>query len=354
MRRFLLLAMLLVGSVAVPARAQVSLDESLTQATLIHSQTAVSLVLKNTLKKQVAAFVQVEWLNPGGLVIAAARESSNVAPDASRIIVSLPLPLTKDDARLLRLRYSVVPGLHNLGAFASFTGILSLVRIARYSFSLEVLGAPEARAGGDLELHVLAAHPATHAPVPNVRVEAAGAIAMTDKEGVAVLRLRLPDDYDGDEISLSARLGDFSQTSELSMLSVVHGDIRIEMDKPLYQPGQTLHIRTLALGSDGRARPGEEQKIRVLDDDGNLMHIADVTSSRYGIAWADWTIPGNAKAGKYSVEVSSDDFDNPFEREVEIRAYELPSFHVSARSIRSYYLPGQAATIDLQAAYFVR
>jgi MG2 domain-containing protein len=301
MRRLLLLAMLLVGSFAKPVRAQVSLDESLTQVTLVHSRTAVSLVLKNTLNKPVDAFVQVEWLDPGGLVIAATRQSSNVAPDTSRMIVSLPLPVTKVDARLLRLRYNVVPGLHNLGAFPSFAGILSLVQIAPYSYSLEVLGAPEAHAGGELELHVLAAHPATHEPVSNVRIEAGGATATTGKEGRAVLRLKLPDGYDGDEIPLSARLGDFTQTNEVSRLSVVHGDIRIEMDKPLYQPGQTLHIRTLAIGPDGRARPGEEQKIRVLDGSGNLLHIADVTSSRYGISWMDWTIPANAKAGKYSV-----------------------------------------------------
>ncbi|HMJ63308.1 MAG TPA: MG2 domain-containing protein, partial [Bryobacteraceae bacterium] len=315
MRRFLPLAMLLVGSLAAPVRAQVSLDESLTQATLVHTQTTVSLAFQNTLKKPVDAVMRLEWLDPSDRVAASAGQSSYIAPATSRISIALPLPVTKADARLLRLRYSVIPGMRNLGAFAPLAGILSLVRIAPYAFSLEILAPREARPGGHLELRILAANPATGEPVANVRVEAGRATATTGKEGLAVLTLSLPDDYAGDEIPLSAHLGDFTQMTEVSGLNVTRGDIRIQIDKPLYQPGQTLHIRTLALGPDGRARPAEKQKIRVLDVDGNLAHAADVTSSRYGISWTDWTIPVNAKAGKYSIEVSSADHDNPFERE---------------------------------------
>ena len=351
MRCYVPLAALLVGSLAAPVCAQVSLDEALTRTILVQGKTTVSLAFESTLDKPVTALTQVEWLAPDNRVIASAQQSSNVPSGTSRIGLPLPLPATKADARLLRLRYSVVPAGQDLRAFVPLTGILSLVHIAPYAFSLEVLGPPEARGDGTLELRVLATNPVTHLPIADVHAEARGAAAETDKDGLAVLHLHLADDYAGDEIPLSAHIGDFHQDSEISRLEVPRGFIRIETDKPLYQPGQMLHIRTLAFAADGHARAGTKEQIQVFDADGNLAHTAAVTSSRYGISWTDWTIPTNCKDGQYTIAVVPDDFEEPFDREVEIRAYELPSFRVSAQSARPYYLPHEPGTVDLSAAY---
>ena len=350
MRSFLRLV-LLVGGAGLHLSAQVFLDEHATRTTMVKDRTTVSLAVENKLKRPVDATLRVEWLRPNDTVAGSAQQAARLAPEHSEFSIALPLPAGPIDARLLRLRYTIIPATRNYTAFEIVSGILSLVHIDPYSFSLKVAGTMGARPGRPLELRVLASHPATHEPIAQVHVEAEGAASTTDKTGWAVLKVPLPKDYDGEDLTVSGRLGDFTQTAELSSLVLARGQIRIEVDKPLYQPGQTMHVRTLALDSGGLAYAAEKQEIRVLDEQGNPAHVASVTSSKYGIGWTDWAIPSNAKAGKYSIQVNPDNVEGPFTREVEIRPYELPSFRVSAQSTRAYYLPGEAATAELKAEY---
>jgi hypothetical protein len=352
MTRSLALLLIAVGGLVVQARAQVLLDESGTRATLVQDRTAISITVENKRTETFDATVRFQWLDPRDVVLSSIERHSTITPGSSRVRFALPLPANSEaDARMLRLRYDLIPGPRNYGSFAPCSGILNLVNIAPYAFSLQVFATPEAHPGLPFELHVLASHPVTGEPAANVQVRAGDATATTDQHGVAVLRPKLPSDYEGDEISVSGNLGDFRQIVKISAFYTAHGDIRIEVDKSLYQPGQTMHVRTLARGSEGRALAGMEQRVRVLDASGNVAHTASITSSRFGIAWTDWLIPSNAKAGKFTIEVRSDNFEGEFDREVDIRPYELPSFRVSAESSGLYYLAGQQATAGIRAEY---
>jgi uncharacterized protein YfaS (alpha-2-macroglobulin family) len=82
-----------------------------------------------------------------------------------------------------------------------------------------------------------------------------------------------------------------------------------------------------------------------------LAHAAAVTTWRFGVAWTDWEIPSNAKSGEYKIEVSSEESDDRFSRRVNVRRYELPSFRVTAKPDRSYYLLHQKAAIEIGADY---
>jgi uncharacterized protein YfaS (alpha-2-macroglobulin family) len=64
--------------------------------------------------------------------------------------------------------------------------------------------------------------------------------------------------------SRSARLGDFGR-GENAPLALRTGDVRIYTDKPLHQPGQTMHVRILARSGDGSAR-GDAGHLRILDE----------------------------------------------------------------------------------------
>src|SRR5205807_627403 len=61
--------------------------------------------------------------------------------------------------------------------------------------------------------------------------------------------------------------------------------------------------------------------------------------------------PSNAKSGEYKIEVSSEESDDRFSRRVNVRRYELPSFRVSAKADRSYYLLHQKAAVEIGADY---
>ncbi|HYL79028.1 MAG TPA: hypothetical protein VEU96_32860, partial [Bryobacteraceae bacterium] len=52
--------------VCVPIRAQISVDESSTRATLVHGATTVSVAIRSYLTKPVEGRVDLEWLDTDG------------------------------------------------------------------------------------------------------------------------------------------------------------------------------------------------------------------------------------------------------------------------------------------------
>ncbi len=87
------------------------------------------------------------------------------------------------------------------------------------------------------------------------------------------------------------------------------------------------------------------------NSEGDVEFSVKLTTSAYGITAADWDIPANTKAGRYTLSVGEEDSNAEVRRELEIRKYELPTFKVTAHGLRSYYLPRQTATIEVNATY---
>jgi hypothetical protein len=139
--------------------------------------------------------------------------------------------------------------------------------------------------------------------------------------------------------------------TEASRPPTARDTVRIDTDKPIYQPGQTAHIRILAIGGDGRARAGAKFSIRVLDSGDTLVQTTGVATSRFGIAGADWEIPANTDPDKYHIEARAEGEDEGNRRTIEVRRYELPSFRVTARPVRPFYLLGQTPEVEVSGDY---
>jgi len=279
----------------------------------------------------------------------------NYAAPPGRSVANVPLPLaSRNGALFYRLHYSISPWAGNLTAFYPQQGMLSFAQIAEHAFRLTGVGIGTPRLGRPFEFRVLAANPVTGRPVPGVEVTCEKISAKTDATGSAVIRV-MPDADDWDtlpgNIDIAGRLGDLVQSEEAFHPALPPNAVRIYTDKPLYQAGQTLHMRMLATGPDGRAYADHPYSIRVLDERSTILHAEDVTTSRFGVAHTDWEIPANAQAGKYSIEVENEDDDRVERQQVEVRRYELPSFRVAVQPDRPFYLPGQSAAIEVRADY---
>ena len=126
--------------------------------------------------------------------------------------------------------------------------------------------------------------------------------------------------------------------------------VLVTTDKPLYQPGQTIHIRCLALGID-RLRPASGQKVvlEVQDAKGNKVFKQHGTTSAFGIFAADFVLADQVNMGDYTVSATV--ADTTSERGVTVKRYVLPKFKVGMSTDKGYYLPGQTVTIDLQTDY---
>ena len=122
-------------------------------------------------------------------------------------------------------------------------------------------------------------------------------------------------------------------------------------DKPLYQPGQTMHMRALALSSfDLTPARGASVDFLVEDPKGNKVYRKSVPASTYGIAAADFTLADMVNQGNYRLSVAIGNVRS--EKTVEVRPYVLPKFAVKVTTDRSFYIPGQRVEGTVQADYF--
>ena len=79
-------------------------------------------------------------------------------------------------------------------------------------------------------------------------------------------------------------------------------NVLVSTDKPVYQPGQTIHIRALALDTLAlEAADNHEVTITVADPNGNKVARQTVTTSKYGIASTDFVLDGLATTGDYII-----------------------------------------------------
>ncbi|MCC7157564.1 MAG: carboxypeptidase regulatory-like domain-containing protein [Bryobacterales bacterium] len=331
------------------APAQVSVVEPTTRAELVDGHTTISVALKNATSKTLDVRIRLRWLSPNGVVDGETSRNATLPSGASTL--SIPHPLReKRDPLVERLQYDLYPAERNYTAFGPISGMLNFLEIADYAFTFGVLTAGIPRPGQPFEVRVLTAHPITGKPVPGVAVKAEGEAATTDHEGIAVLRIQREPDDDG-PIDVAARIGDFASTGESTPLPNSQDTVRAYTDKPIYQPGQTMHVRILAVGASGKVKAGEEYEIRIVDESDDLVHSAKVSTSRFGVASTDWQIPEAADSGRYTIRLKTEDTGRYFLRSVNVRRYELPSFRVTAIPDHPFYLSGQKAQVEIRGEY---
>ncbi|HUT31501.1 MAG TPA: MG2 domain-containing protein [Sedimentisphaerales bacterium] len=125
----------------------------------------------------------------------------------------------------------------------------------------------------------------------------------------------------------------------------------VTTDKPVYQPGQTLHMRAIVLNRVS-LKPFANQAVvfEVEDPKGNKVFKAERTTSEYGISSADFDIAKEVNLGRYRVRVIAGDVES--EKVVNIKHYVLPRFKVELSTNKPYYLPADELTGTVKANYF--
>ncbi|MGO8925353.1 MAG: MG2 domain-containing protein [Limisphaerales bacterium] len=117
----------------------------------------------------------------------------------------------------------------------------------------------------------------------------------------------------------------------------------LSSDKPLYQPGQTIHLRSLTLnGRTQKPFAGEAVTFEVKDLKGNKVFKETRKVSEFGIASVDFVLASESNLGRY--EVCATAGAAATERTVEVKRYILPRFKLHIATDRPYYLPGQAVS----------
>ncbi|MBI3191229.1 MAG: hypothetical protein HYZ36_01085, partial [Pedosphaera parvula] len=97
-------------------------------------------------------------------------------------------------------------------------------------------------------------------------------------------------------------------------------------DKPLYQPGQTVHARVLSLDPADKPHSGKEVVFTLLDPNGTKIFKETKRTSEFGIAHADFRLAAEIALGMYSLEVSGGAFAK---QQLLVERYALPKGRVT-------------------------
>ena len=149
---------------------------------------------------------------------------------------------------------------------------------------------------------------------------------------------------------LKAVLRDLSAVSNFEVKSVYKS--MLTSDKPMYQPGQTIHLRNLALNAiDLHPAPENDVNFKINDPNGNLVFDQTVKSSAYGIAAADFQLAEQAKAGEYKIQVSSE--QTAAAHSVIVKPYSKTECKITLDTDKTFYLPGDkvSGTVSISDLY---
>jgi uncharacterized repeat protein (TIGR01451 family) len=173
----------------------------------------------------------------------------------------------------------------------------------------------------------------------------------TDAQGTGQPRFQVPDWGNADcELHVTA-VGAPSESVSYPVKLRRERQVMLSCDKPVYQPGQTIRVRSLALRRpDLRPVAGEEATFTVTDPKGNVIFKQAGKSSAYGIASADCPLADEIIEGQYVIDGTVGDTSSRLA--VEVKKYVLPKFKVGVTLDRPYYTPGQKVTATVDAAYF--
>ena len=371
---FALLAFLFFLSPITRANQSLRVDESATKARLREQTLTVSLIVENTSGTRTRAQVDLELINPKGESCGHAIHVAELSPGSNKVEIDVAMPnlqpAKEDDVFWYRLAYKIsAPGQSVTAQVEPVTGLISVSEISPEMFQLEMEYPGLVKVGTTAHAFVRAVQPVSLRPVSGVKIEAtltvddtAGSATLrssstTDSRGYAPIDFMVPANTDDDspDLTVTGNHGGYTAKIEDAEISTTRfSKFLMSTDKPLYQPGQTVHTRVLAFGIDKHAIPNLPIELRVLDPDETLVYKTELKTSKFGIASADWTIPASQLLGDYRLQtdLGEDEAENGGGSiSVKVSRYELPNFTVLAKADRSYYLAGQNAEVIVHADY---
>jgi hypothetical protein len=200
----------------------------------------------------------------------------------------------------------------------------------------------------------------TRNPVPNAKVsldllaQDGTPVGTTDGVTSATGEAFFPMTVQSGTFQLKARTtqSGVTPTVQDSVKSALPGPkVFLTSDKPIYQPGQTLHLRSLTLTSpDDKPVAGTAVLFDIEDGKGNKVFKKQATTDAYGVASMDFTLGTLVNMGTFTLNATAG--ASKTSKTVNVSNYALPKFDVSVATDKTWYRAGDTVTGTLDARYF--
>ncbi len=138
--------------------------------------------------------------------------------------------------------------------------------------------------------------------------------------------------------------------------------ILLTTEKPIYQPGQTIHVRALALDrSDHEAAANHKLTFELEDSRGNKVFKKATETDPFGVASTEFGLADEVNLGTYHLRALMGDAEAPTntaEIALNVERYVLPKFKVAVefsengKKQKRGYQPGDHVTGTVRSNYF--
>jgi hypothetical protein len=356
------------GLVAVQ-KFQAAGGESTAAATYTHG--VIDLTLPYYAAHAGAGQLTVEVLDPEDQILGRATESLDVAGGkglwTEKIKLAKPLPV--DELVWQRVRYRFE---YSDSKSAKIEGTESISQILRRPV-LHILGQQSYLAGGEAAVRVIVTDSQDEviAGRGSVQIELLvpdqkPSLLFTgrlNRRGTTEAQFHFPGGMVGSyqlRYVVDTPIGstEFTQTVRLEDKA----SILLTTEKPLYQPGQTIHARALALDrANHEATADRKLTFEVEDSRGNKVFKKVTETDKFGIASAEFGLADEVNLGTYHLRALMGEGDTPAntaEIALNVERYVLPKFKVAIdfagkdKKIKRGYRPGDHVTGTVQANYF--
>jgi hypothetical protein len=122
-------------------------------------------------------------------------------------------------------------------------------------------------------------------------------------------------------------------------------------DKPIYKPGQVIHLRSLLLAEAGNAPLSKAPiSFEIEDSKGNKILKKDGVSDAFGVAATDFRLGPIVNEGTFTVRVLNG--MSKSQKTVEVSQYALPKFDLAVKTEKAWYKPLETVAGSIDAHYF--
>ena len=122
----------------------------------------------------------------------------------------------------------------------------------------------------------------------------------------------------------------------------------LESDKPIYKPGQTIHVRLVALDSELKPVP-TEATIEIQDAKAIKVFKKTVTTDEYGMATIELPLSTEPNLGVWKLTATAGEASTSLD--VRVEEYVLPKYEVKADLAKDWFLVNEPITGHVAAQY---
>ena len=245
---------------------------------------------------------------------------------------------------------------------AFITGTIILPGQAKdCNIRLKVMGQNQFLSGGAASIRIITVDEVTEEPLEGVETTVKFIkddkgreffSGTTDETGSVEANFIMPSDIEGSgKLKIIAISGSEKESLTVDISVKKSYQLLLTTDKPLYQPGQTINLRLLAL-SRGAMEPVTDIPVTFEIEDGKANKVFKKTEelSEFGVASTKFTLADEVNMGEYHIKAIVG--KENIEKNITVKKYVLPKFNNTVTSDKNYYQPGDTLKGTVDSQYF--